>query len=239
MGRPSRRLPLRGRPVLYSLARIVIAPLLRLIYRPTIRGRGNVPRRGPVILASNHLSFIDSVVIALLSPRPVHFLAKDEYFTGTGVRGALTRLFFTTFGCIPVDRGAHRGAQASLGAAEQVLTGGRAFGIYPEGTRSLDGRLYRGRTGVAWLALATGAPVVPVALTGTERLQPVGRRLPRYHRITVEFGVPLQCGHTRSELRPAQARRAVTDRIVQAIGDLSGQEYAQTYGRAPAAEARR
>ncbi|MFB7560526.1 lysophospholipid acyltransferase family protein [Streptomyces brevispora] len=223
--------------MLYSLARLVLVPLLRLIYRPVIRGRGNVPRRGPVILASNHLSFIDSIVIALLAPRPVHFLAKDEYFTGTGVRGAATRLFFTAFGCIPVDRRAHRSAQASLHVAEQVVTSGRAFGIYPEGTRSLDGRLYRGRTGVAWLALATGAPVVPVALTGTERLQPVGRRLPRFHRITVEFGAPLQCPRFQPELPPAQARRAVTDRIVEAIGDLSGQEYAEVYGRTPVARA--
>ncbi|MFI9604591.1 lysophospholipid acyltransferase family protein [Streptomyces sp. NPDC052043] len=219
--------------MLYSLARLVLAPMLRLIYQPVVRGRGNVPRRGPVILASNHLSFIDSIVIALLAPRPVHFLAKDEYFTGTGLKGALTRCFFTAFGCIPVDRRAHRSAQASLDAAEQILVSGRAFGIYPEGTRSPDGRLYRGRTGVAWLALTTGTPVIPVALTGTERLQPLGRRLPRYHRITVEFGTPLHCAKPHATVRPAQARRVTTDKIVQAIGDMSGQEYAQVYGRTP------
>uniref|UniRef100_A0AAU2V5A6 1-acyl-sn-glycerol-3-phosphate acyltransferase n=1 Tax=Streptomyces sp. NBC_00003 TaxID=2903608 RepID=A0AAU2V5A6_9ACTN len=225
--------------MLYFLARVVLVPLLRLIYRPVIRGRDNVPRCGPVILASNHLSFVDSIVIALLAPRPVHFLAKDEYFSGTGVRGTATRLFFTAFGCIPVDRRAHRGAQASLDLAQQVVTSGRAFGIYPEGTRSPDGRLYRGRTGVAWLALATGAPVVPVALTGTERLLPVGRRLPRFHRITVEFGEPLPCPRFEAALRPAQARRVVTDRIVATIGDLSGQEYAEVYGTAPMAGALR
>ncbi|MFJ4518188.1 lysophospholipid acyltransferase family protein [Streptomyces sp. NPDC088817] len=220
--------------MLYTLARLLLTPLLRLIYRPVVRGRSNVPRHGPVILASNHLSFIDSVVIALLSPRPVHFLAKDAYFTGTGVKGLLTRCFFTAFGCIPVDRGAHRGARTSLQAAERVLAEGRAFGIYPEGTRSLDGRLYRGRTGVAWLALTTGAPVVPVALTGTDRLQPVGRRLPRYHRFTVEFGRPLHCAGPDIDMRPAQVRRFLTDEIIGAIGGLSGQERAHDYATAPA-----
>ncbi|MEU0193953.1 lysophospholipid acyltransferase family protein [Streptomyces afghaniensis] len=219
--------------MLYFLARLLIAPLVRLVCRPVVRGSRNVPRCGSVILASNHLSFIDSIVIALLSPRPVHFLAKDAYFTGTGLKGTLTRCFFAAFGCIPVERGGHRSAQASLEAAERVLASGRTFGIYPEGTRSLDGRLYRGRTGVAWLALTAGAPVVPVALTGTDRLQPVGRRLPRYHRITVEFGKPLHCATLGEGTRPALARRAVTDEIIRAIGDLSGQERAYTYATVP------
>ncbi|MFI7015872.1 lysophospholipid acyltransferase family protein [Streptomyces sp. NPDC050164] len=219
--------------MLYRCTRLLLAPLIRLVYRPVVRGRGNVPRHGPVILASNHLSFIDSIVIALLAPRPVHFLAKDAYFTGRGLKGALVRCFFTAFGCIPVDRAGHRSAQASLEAAERVLADGRAFGIYPEGTRSLDGRLYRGRTGVAWLALTTGAPVVPVALTGTDRLQPVGRRLPRYHRITVEFGIPLHCPAPARDSRPAEARRAATDEIIRAIGDLSGQERAHVYAPPP------
>ncbi|MEU3051513.1 lysophospholipid acyltransferase family protein [Streptomyces sp. NPDC006984] len=217
----------------YLLARLLLTPLVRLVYRPVVRGKSKVPQRGAVIFASNHLSFIDSIVIALLCPRPVHFIAKDAYFTGTGLKGALSRCFFTTFGCIPVDRSGLRSAQASLEAAERVLTDGRAFGIYPEGTRSLDGRLYRGRTGVAWLALATGAPVVPVALTGTDRLQPVGRRLPRYHRIVVEFGSPLSCTIPATDIRPAQARRALTDQIIEAIGDMSGQEQAPSYATVP------
>ncbi|MGW8887123.1 lysophospholipid acyltransferase family protein [Streptomyces sp. NPDC055749] len=220
-------------PMLYTFARLLLTPLLRLIYRPVVRGCSNVPRSGPVILASNHLSFIDSVAIALLAPRPVHFLAKDAYFTGHGIKGVLTRSFFAAFGCIPVDRKAHRGARASLETAEQLLIGKRAFGIYPEGSRSLDGRLYRGRTGVAWLALTTGAPVIPVALTGTERLLPAGRRVPRLHRITVTFGTRVDCTRHHADMRPAQARRAATDRIIQAIGDLSGQQYAPVYLEAP------
>lgn len=219
--------------MLYSLTRLLLAPLVRMVYRPVVRGRSNVPRRGPVIFASNHLSFVDSIVIALLAPRPVHFLAKDTYFTGPGLQGTLTRCFFAAFGSVPVDRSGHRSAQAALGAAERILAGGHAFGIYPEGTRSLDGRLYRGRTGVAWLALATGAPVVPVALTGTDRLQPVGRRLPRYHRITLEFGSPLHYAALHEGVCPAHARRAVTDEIIRAIGELSGQERCQTYATVP------
>ncbi|MEU0388994.1 lysophospholipid acyltransferase family protein [Streptomyces chartreusis] len=190
-------------------------------------------------ITSNHLSFIGSIVIAMLAPRPVHFIAKDAYFTGPGLKGALVRCFFTAFGCIPVNRSGHRSAQASLEAAECVLADGRAFGIYPEGTRSPDGRLYRGRTGVAWLALATGAPVVPVALTGTDRLQPVGRRLPRYHRITVEFGRPLHCTAPRGGVRPAQARRVITEDIMRAIGDLSGQERVRAYAELPTTSATR
>ncbi|MFJ6695380.1 lysophospholipid acyltransferase family protein [Streptomyces sp. NPDC091272] len=221
--------------MLYRLTRLLLTPLFRVVCRPAVRGRNNVPRHGPVILASNHLSFIDSIVIALLAPRPVHFLAKDTYFTSPGLKGALVRWSFTALGCIPVDRSGHRTAHASLEAAERVLADGRAFGIYPEGTRSLDGRLYRGRTGVAWLTLATGAPVVPVALTGTDGLQPVGRRLPRYHRITVEFGRPLHCSALDTDIRPAQARRAATDEIIQAIGALSGQERAHAFARPPTA----
>ncbi|MFI0243141.1 lysophospholipid acyltransferase family protein [Streptomyces sp. NPDC016845] len=217
----------------YMLARLLLAPLLRLIYRPVVRGRSNVPRRGPVILASNHLSFVDSIAIALLAPRPVHFLAKDTYFTGRGVKGALTRCFFAALGCVPVDRNAHRGARASLEAAQQVLMSNGAFGIYPEGSRSLDGHLHRGRTGVAWLALATGAPVIPVALTGTDRLLPVGRRLPRFHRITVTFGRPVDCPTHHAAMHPAQMRRATTDQIMSAIGDLSGQRYVPNYLNAP------
>ena len=141
-------------------------------------GREHLPAHGPVILASNHLSFIDSVVIRFAAPRRVTFLAKAEYFTGRGLRGRLVRWFFTAVGSVPVTRGRHRAARAALDTALEVLDGGNVFGIYPEGTRSLDGRLYRGRTGVAWLALTSGAPVVPVALEGTERLQPVGKRFP-------------------------------------------------------------
>ena len=189
-------------------------------------GREHLPATGPVILASNHLSFIDSVVIRLAAPRRVTFLTKAEYFTGRGLRGTLVRWFFTAAGSVPVRRGSHRAAQASLETAREVLDRGNVFGIYPEGTRSLDGRLYRGRTGVGWLALTTGAPVVPVALDGTERLQPVGKRLPRPHRVTVRFGQPLTFT---GDPKSAAGRRAVTDEVMRAIAELSGQERADRF----------
>ncbi len=199
-----------------------------------VEGRANVPARGPVIVASNHLSFMDSVVIRLAAPRRVHFLAKAEYFQGKGVRGRLVRWFFTAVGSVPVSRGEHRAATAALDTAREVLDAGNAFGIYPEGTRSLDGRLYRGRTGVAWLALTTGAPVVPVALAGTERLQPVGTRLPRPHRVTVRFGEPLTFT---GDPASARARRAVTDEVMRAIAELSGQDRADRFNKGGASEA--
>ncbi|MEU3456425.1 lysophospholipid acyltransferase family protein [Micromonospora sp. NPDC006766] len=205
----------------------MIAPLARLVYRPVVEGRENVPERGPVILAANHLSFLDSVVIPLLAPRPVAFLAKAEYFRRPGFRGWLIRTCLTGVDAVPVPRGGHRAAQESLEVALGVLAAGRAFGIHPEGSRSRDGRLYRGRTGVAWLALASGAPVVPVAVAGTDRIQPVGARLPRIGRITVRFGTPLH--FTPPSGSVGQARRAVTDEIMAAIQELSGQELAESY----------
>ncbi|TDV44881.1 lysophospholipid acyltransferase family protein [Actinophytocola oryzae] len=189
-------------------------------------GRHHVPPHGPVILASNHLSFIDSVVLRLAAPRRVAFLAKAEYFAGRGLRGRLVRWFFTAVGSVPVERGQHRASTAALTTALTVLDGGNVFGIYPEGTRSLDGRLYRGRTGVAWLALTSGAPVVPVALEGTDRLQPVGKRIPRPHRVTVRFGPPLRFT---GDAASARTRRVVTNEVMCSIAELSGQERADRF----------
>ncbi|HEX6686349.1 MAG TPA: lysophospholipid acyltransferase family protein, partial [Candidatus Limnocylindrales bacterium] len=203
-----------------AVVRWMIAPALRVVYRPRVEGRGNVPKRGPVILAANHLSFIDSVVIPLVAPRPVAFLAKAEYF-----EHPLMRLCLNGTDAIPVRRTDVRAAQASLETALEVLAAGRAFGIHPEGSRSRDGRLYRGRTGVAWLALESGAPVVPVALSGTDRIQPVGKRLPRIGRITVRFGQPLRFAGPNTN----GARREATDEIMAAIQRLSGQEPAGDY----------
>jgi 1-acyl-sn-glycerol-3-phosphate acyltransferase len=202
--------------------------LISTLVRPVIRteGREHLPAHGPAILASNHLSFIDSVVIRFAAPRRVMFLAKAEYFAGRGLRGRLVRWFFTLAGSVPVVRGQHRAATAALDTALEILAAGNAFGIYPEGTRSLDGRLYRGRTGVAWLALTSGAPVVPVALHGTERLQPVGKRLPRPHRVTVRFGAPLLFT---GDPTSARARRTVTNEVMRSIGELSGQEHADRF----------
>jgi 1-acyl-sn-glycerol-3-phosphate acyltransferase len=215
------------------LGRAVVAPLARLLWRPEVVGRKNVPKRGPVILASNHRSFIDSPTITLLAPRKVSFLAKQEYFTGTGFRGALSRAFFSGIGAIGVQRGAGAAAQQALDLGLARLEAGEAFAIYPEGTRSLDGRLYKGRTGVAWLALTSGAPVVPVALTGTEDVQPVGSRLPRLARVRIEFGEPIDLSRF-GAAGSGRARRQATDAVTAAIQALSGQEPAGVYNEPPA-----
>ena len=216
------------------IARLFLAPLARLIFRPTILGRSNVPKHGAILLASNHLSFIDSIVITLVASRSVSFLAKSSYFTGTGFRGWLSRAFFTGIGAVPVERGAGQAAQDALDTGRRILYDGGAFAIYPEGTRSLDGRLYKGKTGVAWLALTTGSSVVPVALTGTEKLQPVGTRMPGLARVTVEFGVPIDLGH-HGPATSGRARRHATDEVMAAIHRMSGQELADSYNEPPAA----
>lgn len=207
----------------------VVSPVAKAVWRPTVEGREHVPRRGPVIVASNHRSFVDSVVIPICAPRPVSFLAKSEYFTGRGLKGAANRWWYTAIGSVPVDRNSPRAAQESLDAALAVLQAGGAFGIYPEGTRSRDGRLYRGRTGVAWLALTSGAPVVPVGLIGTERLQPVGSNVPRLVRVKVRFGRPMSFQGWLDGSPAGRVRRDVTDRIMAAIQALSGQEPAGVY----------
>lgn len=217
----------------YRLGHTVLKPLSRVIYRPTILGAKNVPLTGGVILASNHLSFIDSFAIPLAAPRQVRFLAKDDYFTGRGLPGRVTRELFESIGAIPVDRRSSRAAQESLDAALQVLQAGDAFGIYPEGTRSRDGRLYRGRTGVAFLALAAKVPVVPVALAGTQDIQPVGSRVPRLAGVSVTFGAPMHFTQRYAAVPPARARREVTDEIMDAIAALSGQERAEGYNELP------
>ncbi len=213
--------------MLPELIRAALVPVSQLAFRPVVEGREHVPRQGPVILAANHLSFVDSFLIPLVAPRQVAFLAKAEYFTRPGVRGRLTSSTLRGLGAVAVPRGDHRAAQAALETALGVLNEGRAFGIHPEGSRSRDGRLYRGRTGVAWLALASGAPVVPVALLGTERIQPVGARLPRPGRVTVRFGAPLHFAAPAGNA--GRARREATDQIMAEIQNLSGQEAAGVY----------
>ncbi len=220
--------------MVYALVKVVLATIFRVAWRPEVTGVENIPRRGPVILASNHLSFVDSMVIPLVVPRRVAFLAKSDYFTGTGVKGTLSRWWFNGFGMIPVDRDDTRAAQASLDAALSVLAGGGAFGIYPEGTRSRDGRLYRGRTGVAWLAMTSGAPVVPVALVGTEKLQPVGSRLPRVAKVSVQFGAPIDFSERFDGVPAGRARREATDEIMAAVHAMSGQKLAGRYNERPA-----
>jgi 1-acyl-sn-glycerol-3-phosphate acyltransferase len=212
--------------VFYLLVRFVLRPLVYVVFRPTVVGRENVPLHGPVILASNHLSFIDSIGIPLVAPRKVAYLAKAEYWRGSGFSGWVSRTLFTALGALPVERQDHRAAQASLDTAMEVLRAGGAFGIYPEGTRSRDGRLARGKTGVAWLALTADCPVVPVAVIGTDKIQPVGARYPRPHKVSVTFGAPLTFAEHRGQAGSNRARREVTDQVMEAIAGLSGQEKA-------------
>jgi 1-acyl-sn-glycerol-3-phosphate acyltransferase len=212
--------------VVYLIARLVLRPLFLLVFRPHVRGRENVPATGPFIIASNHLSFIDSMAIPLMAPRRVGYLAKVEYFTGHGIKGWFTRTLFTALGALPVERQDHRAAQEALDTAMTVLKAGGGFGVYPEGTRSRDGKLARGKTGVAWLALTADCPVVPVGITGTDRIQPIGARYWRPHRFSVTFGEPLTFPEHRGQAGKGKARREVTDRIMNEIAALTGQEKA-------------
>ena len=220
--------------MIFRFLQAAIPPVAKAIWRPTVRGLEHVPRTGGVILASNHLSFADSMVIPFFVPRKVVFLAKEDYFTGTGIKGALVRGWFEGIGMVPIDRDDTKAALASLDIALAVLGRGEAFGIYPEGTRSRDGRLYRGRTGVAHLALTAGVPVVPVGLVGTEKLQPVGARFPKLVKVSISFGKPLDFSGEFDGVPAGRARRQATDTIMAAIRDLSGQEDAGAYNdRAP------
>ena len=217
----------------FALVHRVVPPVARAIWRPTVTGLEHVPRSGPVILASNHLSFIDSTMIPVVVPRKVVFLAKSDYFTGTGMKGTAQRLWFEGIDMLPVDRDDTTSAMGSLDTALGVLRRGDAFGIYPEGTRSRDGRLYRGRTGVAHLALTAGVPVVPVGLAGTQDIQPVGSRYPRLAKVAIEFGRPLSFAGRYDGVPLGRARREVTDEIMRAIQSITGQEEAGIYNERP------
>ncbi len=220
--------------MLYRAIHGVLRPLTHAAYRPTITGTDNVPRRGGVLLASNHLSFIDSFAIPLATPRKVAFLAKSDYFTGSGLSGKMLCELMEGMGAIPVDRLSPSAAQDSLESALEVLNAGEAFGIYPEGTRSRDGRLYRGRTGVAWLALKAQVPVVPVGLLGTDKIQPIGSRFPTLAKVTVRFGAPIS-PTAYADLPRGRARRKMTDDVMDAIAELSGQERVDGYNELPGA----
>ncbi|MGI5163418.1 lysophospholipid acyltransferase family protein [Spirillospora sp. CA-253888] len=224
--------------LIYPLMKyVVLGPALRVACRPEVTGLHHLPRTGPVILAANHLAFCDSFVLPLVVPRQVFFLGKHEYFTRPGTSGRAMAAFFRSVGAIAVDRSGGRAALAALDASAAVLERGEVFAIHPEGTRSPDGRLYRGRTGVARLALRTGAPVVPVGLVGTDRIQPRGRRLPRPGRIEVRLGAPMRfAGRGRESHR--DVTRGVTDEIMAAVHALSGQEYVPSYAPRPDSPAR-
>ncbi len=220
--------------MLYQVLHRVVPPVAKALWRPEVVGLDNVPRSGAVILASNHLSFIDSVVIPVVVPRKVVFLAKSDYFTGEGLTGAFTKAWFEGLGMLPVDRDDTKAAMASLGTALEVLGRGEAFGIYPEGTRSRDGRLYRGRTGAAHLALTAGCPIVPVGLRGTHDIQPVGARVPRLAKVRIAFGAPIEVAGRFESMALGKARRLLTDEVMAAVGELSGQEPAGIYNERPA-----
>ncbi|MEY3472749.1 MAG: hypothetical protein RLY22_252 [Actinomycetota bacterium] len=213
----------------FILKNFLLGPILKALFRPWVRGIENIPTSGPVILASNHLSFSDSIFLPLQSRRPVVFLAKSEYFTGRGFKGALTRWFFKATGQLPIDRSGGRASEAALNTGLRVLAQGQVLGIYPEGTRSPDGRLFRGRTGIARMALESKVPVIPVAMIDTEKVQPIGRRLPRIRRIGIIVGEPLDFSRFDGMEGDRVILRAVTDEIMYELMKLSGQEYVDTY----------
>ncbi|MGP3999703.1 lysophospholipid acyltransferase family protein [Streptomyces sp. 8N706] len=211
------------------LLKAFLGLLMRVLFRPKVEGVENIPETGPVILAGNHVTFIDSMFLALTVKRQVFFIGKDEYVKGKGVKGRLMAWFFTTSGMIPVDRDGGHGGVAALMTGRRVLEEGKVFGIYPEGTRSPDGRLYRGRTGVSRLALMTGAPVIPFAMIGMDKVQPGGKGLPRISPVTIRFGEPLDFSRYDGMDRDRYVLRAVTDEVMSDVMRLSGQEYVDMY----------
>lgn len=213
----------------FILKTFVLGPLLKLLFRPWVRGMENIPSTGAAILASNHLSFSDSIFLPLQVRRPVVFLAKSEYFTGKGIKGALVRWFFKSTGQLPIDRSGGKASEASLNTGLGVLAQGLLLGIYPEGTRSPDGRLYRGRTGIARMVLEAKVPVIPVAMIDTEKVQPIGKRLPRIRRVGIVIGEPLDFGRFDGMEGDRVVLRAVTDEIMYELKKLSGQEYVDLY----------
>ena len=207
----------------------VLGPVLKLLFRPWVKGLDNVPAGGAAILASNHLSFSDSIFMPLTVPRPVVFLAKSEYFTGTGIKGRLTAAFFRLTNQLPMDRSGGAASAQSLNAGMEVLKNGSLLGIYPEGTRSPDARLYRGKVGVARLALQARVPVIPVAMIGTDKVQPIGKRVPNIRRIGMIFGEPLDFSRYYGMEDDRLVQRSVTDEIMYELMRLSGQEYVDEY----------
>ena len=210
----------------YGTLRAFLTPFLMILFRPKVKGLRHVPATGPLIIASNHLSFSDSIFMPLVVPRKVTFLAKSEYFTSPGPKGLLKKLTFIALGQVPVDRSGGRRSEAALITGLQVLAEGKCIGIYPEGTRSPDGRLYKGRTGIARLAIESGAPIVPVAMFNTEKIQPTGQVVPNIKRVGMTFGEPMYFDGDSTDL---QYLREVTDIIMKRIQELSGQEYVDQY----------
>jgi len=209
---------------------IVAGPLLRTLFRPRLEGVENIPKSGPVILASNHLSFIDSVILPLVIRRRIYFLAASTYFEGKGLGKWAVARFLRATGMIPIDRSGGKASEASLKAGMSVLTKGHVLGIYPEGGRSRDGRAHRGRTGVARLAFESGAPVVPVAMIDTDKVLSESGGV-KIRRIGISFGPPLDFSEFEGKDRDHVTLRIMTDRIMDAVVSMSGQEYVDEYGK--------
>lgn len=217
----------------YWVVKAILGPMLAVLWQPRAEGVENVPRRGPAIMVSNHLSFSDHFFGPLPLPRKITFLAKAEYFNGTGVKGLASRAFFSGVGQIPIDRSGGKASEAALRTGLRVLRRGDLLGIYPEGTRSPDGKLYRGRTGVARLALEARAPVIPMAMINLEKIMPPGRTVPKLGvRPQIKFGAPLDFSRYYGMEEDQRVLRAVTDEIMYALMELSGQEYVDRYAQA-------
>ena len=223
----------------WFLKTIVIGPIVRLVFRPWVEGEEHIPEEGAAIFASNHLSFSDSIFLPLVVSRRVTFLAKSDYFTGEGLKGRLTAAFFKGVGQLPVDRSGGRASEAALRSGLKVLNRGELLGLYPEGTRSPDGRLYRGRTGVARMALEAGVPVLPVAMIGTDKAQPTGKKVPKLMRIGIKIGKPLDFSRYEGMEDDRFVLRSITDEIMYELMLLSGQEYVDMYATRAKEEARR
>jgi len=213
----------------WVLKTVVLGPLLKLLFRPWVEGEEHIPEEGAAIFASNHLSFSDSIFLPLMVPRRMTFLAKSDYFTGRGIKGKATAMFFKGVGQVPVDRSGGKAGEAALNSGLRILRRGELLGIYPEGTRSPDGRLYRGRTGVARMALEAGVPVLPVAMIGTDKAQPTGKKLPRIMRIGIRIGRPLSFARYEGMEDDRFVLRSITDEIMYELMLLSGQEYVDEY----------
>jgi 1-acyl-sn-glycerol-3-phosphate acyltransferase len=213
----------------WFLKNLVVGPFLLTVFRPWIVGRENIPKRGAVIFAGNHLSFIDSVFLPVVLDRHISFLAKSDYWHLGGFKGFLSKTFFKGTGMIPIDRSGGKASEASLNTGLAVLARGEQLGIYPEGTRSPDGRMYRGRTGVARMILEAGVPVVPVAMIDTEKVMPAGRRIPKVRRIGIVFGEPLDFSRFHGLESDRFVLRSITDEIMYELNRLSGQEYVDVY----------
>lgn len=208
---------------------VLLGPVLRLFFRPRIEGAEHIPATGGAVLASNHLAVADSFFLPLMVSRRVTFLAKREYFTGKGVKGALKRWFFAGAGQVPIDRSSGAAAQAALDTGVRLLTRGSLLGIYPEGTRSPDGRLYKGKTGLARMVLQARVPVIPVAMVGTDKANPIGSKMWRPYPIRIRIGPPLDFSRYDGLAGDRFVERSITDEIMYALMELSGQEYVDVY----------